>query len=103
MAKVVDLSKLLDGGNPKVVLKGKSYEINIGLKSVLLLDDLASKREKMKQSEFLKEFLNIAFGKEPTKELLDADYPMKVYLGLIEAVKEALDEESIVSQDSKNA
>lgn len=101
MAKVFDLSDLLDSKKSVAKLGDIEYEISNAFDDILKLDELSEKKREMSTRAFITEFLTIAFGKAATKEILSKGYTMKIIMGLIDTVEKAIAEESIIA-DSQN-
>lgn len=97
--KVYDLTEDLSS-EPSVIKVGdKEYKINTGFKSVMELDKVF----KQGQSDitFVKAFLEKAFGKKASDELIALDKPMKFYKKIIEIVGDEI--KGSDEEDSGNA
>ena len=101
MAKVFDLSDLLDSKRSIAKLGDIEYEISNAFDDILKLDELSEKKSEMTTREFMVEFLTIAFGKAATKDILSKGYTMRIIMSLINTVEKAITEESII-EDSQH-
>lgn len=101
MAKVYDLSKYLTEEKSKIKIGDDEFEIRDGFNDLLKMDALSERRDELGNTEFVKEFLSITLGRNAANELMERNYPAKVYSKIMESIQDAIsgeDEEGVSQQ-----
>lgn len=88
MAKVFDLSSILEEKKSVIKLDGKEYEINEGFNDLLKIDALSSQKDTLETTDFIKEFLIITLGAEAAEELIAKNYKFSVYVKIMNCIEE---------------
>lgn len=97
-AKVYNLSEYLEEKKATIQLGEETYEISDGFNDLLKIDALSEQRDSMPTTEFVKEFLGVALGKEAAEHLIAKNYRTKVYIEIMNCIEEVY---SGVSEDEK--
>lgn len=88
MPKVFDLSSYLEEEKAVIKFGEEEFEISDGFNDLLKVDALASRREEMDTTEFIREFLKISLGPEVAEELIKRNYKTKVYIKIMNCIEE---------------
>lgn len=91
-AKEYDLSDILSEKPSTIKIGEDIFEIHTGLKDVLDMDALYKKSGAAQDIEFVKKFLEIAFGKNNANRLLDRNFSMPAYRRIITSIVDAISE-----------
>lgn len=78
-AQVIDLSEKLSEEKSVITIKGDTYEINDGFKTILEVDALMKNKNSMSQVEQLSRLFIVLFGAEKGQQLLDKNYKLSFY------------------------
>lgn len=89
-AKVYDLSAYLEEKKSTIKLGEDEFEISDGFNDLLKIDALSNQREGMSSSQFVREFLCIALGKDNAEYLMAKNYKVKVYTKIIESIQDSI-------------
>lgn len=92
MAKVYDLTEMLEEPKSTIKLGTDEYEIDNGFVTALELNDLSNKKDQMDDVEFVKQFLTTALGNEQYKKIIAKRYSTKVMLKVVESIADAMSE-----------
>lgn len=87
-AKVYDLSAYLEEKAATIKLGDEEFEISDGFNDLLKIDALSKRRDEIDSMDFVKEFLNIALGKEAATKLIERNYKTKVYMKIMSCIEE---------------
>jgi hypothetical protein len=101
MAKIYDLTSMLESTKSSIKIGEKNYEITNAFSDILKLEGLSHKKDTMTTEEFMMEFFTIAFGADNAKEILNAGYSKDMVMKFIDCIQESISEESIV-EDGQN-
>lgn len=103
MAKVFNLTSLLKSEQSTIIIGEKTYTVTNSMIDMFTLDELNYKKDGMSTREFLSQFFSIALGKEAANEIMSANYSIELCYSIIDAIQEAMQEESIVDNNDQNA
>lgn len=90
MAKVFDLTSILEEKKSAIKVGDEEFEICDGFKDMLEIDALANRRNEMGDVEFVKEFLRISLGKKVANMLIERNYRFAFYVKLMDCIEETL-------------
>lgn len=87
-AKVFDLSSYLEEKKATIKIGNDEYVVSDGFNDLLKIDALSNRKDEMGTSEFVQEFLKIALGHDAGTELLSKNYPVRVYMKIMECIEQ---------------
>ena len=92
MAKVFDLSEMLNEKKSTIKVGDEEFEINDSFATILKLDEIgkAEIKEDLSSVEYIRSFLDVALGEEATEKLVNMDMPVKFYKKVLESIQEVL-------------
>lgn len=87
-AKVFDLSSYLEEKKATIKIGNDEYTVSDGFNDLLKIDALSNRKDEMGTSEFVQEFLKVALGHDAGTELLSKNYPVRVYMKIMECIEQ---------------
>ena len=87
-AKVYDLSSYLQEEKATIKIGEEVFQISDGFNDLLKIDALSNRKDELGTTEFVKEFLKIALGEEAGNRLVSRNYPVKIYMKIMNCIQE---------------
>lgn len=89
-AQIIDLTEKLSEEKAVIQIKGDTYEINDGFKTILEVDSLMKNKKGLSQVEQLSVLFKTVFGDTKAEELMNKNYKVSFYKTILSEVLKVL-------------
>ena len=101
--KAFDLSSYLEEKKSTIKLGDEVFEVSDGFNDLLKIDALANRKSELESADFIKEFLTISLGEDAATKLIERNYPIKLYIKVMNCIEEIYSGDSNEEQEGASS